>query len=1021
MLNYKINIENSAMKSEQLEWGERYASPDCSFVSGVTSTSSHLYTHDRLSVMSTAGNATDVVNLDSTDVLRSGFVIMKGKKYPVYTAKTVSYGTGEAITSKTYSYISLNGKYYYDFGTGYTIDNWLTCNDIYNKVVEETTVSIPSATNGYVKLDTIVWVEDNFVTIDGETYFFDKHEETEYGNGCLKYYENGSALSAKEVTDCDELQVVVLDTPVTVTKFKLTRDEYHELPYEYAGFADYTAYVFWKNNYCQIKKEVTSGVDATNIYGFYCYIPKILTGETGETKYDYDKKVVYTLVDGGTEEEVRNLSGEDGTYVAGISTFKDLHDTEAFVDVMPNVRVAVQSSVISANAGECAIIHLEGEATVKNLSEGNAVRMVTNDQTTTIQTIADSRGEFIVYAGQRIPVESGLCDTVNINGHEYNITYPNGKVDGKNALVLIEGEEVPMLLSGTTQLKRYGYILSGSTSEVKVTEKLYGIVPHDGIVLNDKVYMIQSHVTGEGESSGETRYVEIDGGMVYSMIVRDIIGSSALVCDAYLNQDSFEPSFIKSYGQQVVSLVAMNGGTMSLNVPNVIFGREPLTPELPVARLLTNSGVTLSSSTQYYDVTDDLTLFVNNKYINIPLMLDFKAASDPLQDDVQENEFFKVERDKAINPIVDMERDVYSPKILKSSKYNGSETEFEPVYEIQVNLHFRTRNEDSWKVNEPYKSGEYSDGAMCNWFVTDYQPYKDLITNGNSLDDVSDLMGLLGFVNSDIYYQKSKVAKSFLRFSYYDTVDPNTQSLLHTSTVFMDEHLLFKKFIDNSRKGVNKYITIASDQLNWTNGVLNKISVMSEMITKYKNDGYNGVSGTSQGTTYYIYKGDEHRMSSRFSIKNKYESETSSEGFYLYIFKEYSEQLHPKPIYMKVEFNHAGFGKTLPFIVPMNQDGENGYPTTRMSLTNDLDKLKAGVPLRNVYGQSYIPLYAVYDYKDNEYAYVFDPRYVTVKDGVVTLNLYELKIMDESDKMSDNKDFVININNVWDETHSETV
>ena len=1016
MLTYKINIENSAIKSEVLEWNERYASPDCSFVTGVTSPSAHLEKHKRLSVESTAGNATDVVDLECENVLRSGFVIIKGKKYEVESARTVSYGTGQAISSKTYDYLSLNGKYYYDFGnSGYTVDHWLSCTDVEHQSVEEGTISAKTAVSGMVSLDTIAWVEDGFVTIDGEKYFFDKHEETENGYGCLKYYEGGPALTAKEITDCDSMNVVVLDTPKTVTKFKLTRDEYMELPYEYAGFADYSAYAFWKDNYCQVRKEVTSGTGDFNQYAFYCYVPKILTGESGETKYEYDKQVVYTVIDGNTGEEKRYLSGTGETYVENIATMKDLHDTTTYVDVMKDVRVPIESSVISTNAGECVIIHLNEAATVKNLSEGNAVRMVTNDYTTTVQLVSDDRGEFIVYAGQRIPVEKELCDTVTINGKEYDVSYPYGKVDGKDALVSIDGEEVPMLISGGTKtLKKYGYVLSGTVDSVKTIEMTYNIVPHDGIILNDRIYRVQLNVVINGETSGETRYVEIDGGMVYSLSVREIIGSSALVCDAYLNPDSFEPEFIKSYGQMVVSLVAMNNGTMTLNVPNVIFGREPLTPELPVARLLTDSSVTITSSSQYYDTTEDLSIFVNNQYINIPVMLDFKAASDPLQDDVQKNEFFKVERDKAINPIVDMERDVYTPKILKSEDYNGAETDFDPVYEIQVNLHFRTRDLDSWKVNEEYKSGTYSGGSNCNWFVTDYQPYKGLIESGNSIEEVSDLVGLMGFVNGDIYYQKTKVAKSFLRFSYYDTTDPNTQSLLHTSTVFMDEHMLFKKFIDNSRKGLNLYLPIDENKLDWSGSSLNKISTMTEMITKKPAEAYQKVSGKTNNKTYYIYKGEDHRMSSRFSIKNKYESKTSSEGFYLYIFKEYAEQLHPKPIYMKVEFNHAGFGKTIPFIVPMTQDA-SGFPKSQVSLTvkTELDKLKGGVPLKNVYGQSYIPMYAVYDYKDNEYVYVFDPRYVTVKDGVVTLNLYELKIMDESDKMSTDKDFVININEHW--------
>jgi hypothetical protein len=152
-------------------------------------------------------------------------------------------------------------------------------------------------------------------------------------------------------------------------------------------------------------------------------------------------------------------------------------------------------------------------------------------------------------------------------------------------------------------------------------------------------------------------------------------------------------------------------------------------------------------------------------------------------------------------------------------------------------------------------------------------------------------------------------------------------------------------------------------------------------------------------------------------INNKYTTDTSSEGFYLYIFKEYSENLRPKPIYMKIEFNHAGIGKTIPFLIPMHWSGnttDSGgtaynkmYPEHALNFTStsvnsitgidDLEELKQGIPLSYVYAQTYIPLYAVYDFDRKEYGYVFDDRYVKQdENGILNLNLFEMKIMNES-------------------------
>ena len=137
-------------------------------------------------------------------------------------------------------------------------------------------------------------------------------------------------------------------------------------------------------------------------------------------------------------------------------------------------------------------------------------------------------------------------------------------------------------------------------------------------------------------------------------------------------------------------------------------------------------------------------------------------------------------------------------------------------------------------------------------------------------------------------------------------------------------------------------------------------------------------------------------------------TDTSSEGFYAYIFREYAENLHPKPIYMKIEFNHAGIGKMIPFLIPMHwtgnttNSGETGYnkmyPEHALKLSNDDDfrELLSGTPLSYTYAQSYIPLYAVYDFEKKEYGYVFDSRYVEQDSGgTLNLNLFEMKIANE--------------------------
>ena len=237
-----------------------------------------------------------------------------------------------------------------------------------------------------------------------------------------------------------------------------------------------------------------------------------------------------------------------------------------------------------------------------------------------------------------------------------------------------------------------------------------------------------------------------------------------------------------------------------------------------------------------------------------------------------------------------------------------------------------------------------------------------------------------------------------MRFSYYDSIDPQNQTLLATSTVFMDEHSLFKKYIDNSRKNVNIYKTISETSGGTT--CIDKITVESEFVDEKKKSSKATICDNK-----IITIDENKRLGSRLIISNKYNTDTSSEGFYIYMFKEYSKNLHPRQIFMKVDFNHAGIGSTIPFIKPMEwEENVNGNLTPTVPLDfskNKCGKLKEGILLEQKYAQDYIPLYAVYDFKNKEYAYVFDKRYVTVEDGIASLNLFELKLKDESGETND--------------------
>ena len=83
------------------------------------------------------------------------------------------------------------------------------------------------------------------------------------------------------------------------------------------------------------------------------------------------------------------------------------------------------------------------------------------------------------------------------------------------------------------------------------------------------------------------------------------------------------------------------------------------------------------------------------------------------------------------------------------------------------------------------------------------------------------------------------------------------------------------------------------------------MNVIKDNIEEFSENGRNGCPySIPSAHSYNTIIDEDHRVSSRLVVDNKHVTDTSSEGFYAYIFREYAEKLHPKPIYMKIEFNY---------------------------------------------------------------------------------------------------------------------
>ena len=1058
MLEYEIKLGKDDFKKEKLVWTEKYLSPDLSFVTGVTQPKYHIEKHNMIVAENSIINSDSVVYVETENVQRQGFIIVKGKEYEVNSGKMVDYSIEKTGKTIDYQYLFINGKYYYwgaipnTEDSGYTITNLLNYSgdsETY-EIVENINV-VSAKTANPIKIDTVYWIEDGAVTIDGHKYIYDKNEGE---SGALKYGEDGEALRASAITKCDVIEMypyISVNDYEEVTKFKLTKRGEMSKDFSKISFIKYFYYVKYKEHYCSIKKKIDG-----DSYSFVCEIPKyVLSGGVEEYNLEPKEYELYFIIDSSVDDNVNELyqSAYDNGNKLNSSNYDkhnvklldEIKDIQAFIYVEEDQAFfGVDHDILNANDGHKIAVYLDDEHTPLNVGERvKFVNEKNEPHNSLIYSASTYNGVesdvYVIYNGNKYAVKPNLCDVVVINGNEYQITYINGKTVGKDCLVTIGSEKVPMKISGDTDgdyssgtLVRYGRIISGD-SKSAITAS-YSIKPYSGITVNGINYTVYENVSDDNTIV----YATIGLPIKYSFIIDDIIGSSTYICSPYVNSTDFTDDFDRYISEKISEDVVTNQGTYSLYIQNKIFGEQDITSDL--AFKMTETPI---SSDDYYNLFNDLELYVNNAYISIPISFNMNASIDYVKDEAIKRDFYEAEKRKAINPIVDMEKDVYMPKYIYGDAYHGSSTIFGDIEKIDINLHFRTRNLSSWKVNDGYNMVDTS-GAIDNWFITDFHPYCDILKNkkaqsGETLMRTSDLMGLLYFTDDDIFYQRTKVSNSFLRLSFYDSTDPNTQSLLATSCVYMDGHALFKKYIDNSKKYERMYGTVKAPRWKENDSTGNvtvgndveesgattyvKINSRCECVgnadeyylkdnkppkvyKKYSRDYVNVVLNT-----------DDYRLSSRLTIDNKYATNTSSEGFYLYIFKEYSENLHPKPIYMKAEFNHAGIGKIIPFLIPMDWSGNTNdvdskgynkmYPVSALTLSNDesLRKLKEGFPLSYVYAQTYIPLYAVYDFQNKEYGYVFDSRYVKQdSEGNISLNLFEMKIKDESDVEASDKE-----------------
>lgn len=358
--------------------------------------------------------------------------------------------------------------------------------------------------------------------------------------------------------------------------------------------------------------------------------------------------------------------------------------------------------------------------------------------------------------------------------------------------------------------------------------------------------------------------------------------------------------------------------------------------------------------------------------VNVCKYVDFMGLDVVLEQDYdakrmfqeyQVNELFVKKIKSSIIPdFIDLEKVKYAPAFFEV-KPNEETTEdtgdtIITMYlatGLTFNLHFRTRISGGTVDETNITDYDVLEAELAHSFEDTWHFNDEMNTwNGNGLDrekenggektreqlyenekfvNSSNLIGYLGFTDDDIYNQKNRVKQTFIRLSFYDDKNPLTQNLLCYSTIFLDSGDLFGKYVkrkawlDDNVEDYNQEI----DPVVWNP---------------------TADTDTCSAVTCQLIVNDEYDMT------------RSGEGFNLYLFREDAPvENEVQNIYMKVEFNHAGIGRTVPLI--FWRKDENGK-AKRLTMRNYLDNL-------------YIPLEI--SLSDRGYVYSFPDAVEAEKEG----------------------------------------
>ena len=354
--------------------------------------------------------------------------------------------------------------------------------------------------------------------------------------------------------------------------------------------------------------------------------------------------------------------------------------------------------------------------------------------------------------------------------------------------------------------------------------------------------------------------------------------------------------------------------------------------------------------------------------VDVPVSLTYDVRINR-EDNVQSS-FVDEGIRNSINSTPEMEKHVYRPVVMSIGTNTGEES-FDYVRKINFNLHFRSHSGDDWitENEDSWNFITYGDGS-------DAQTYYSYDTTTQS--DQSDLLCYLGFTNNDVKYQKNKLKKSFLRLSFYDSDIPGNQTLLGYSTIFINSGELYSRYMNSINMNVYR---------NFNGNNLTGARVDREVDE-------DALAAALEAGSLDDETIEKYRLSSRISVTDPLISQNCSEGFYIYLWADNDNGILPADLYMKAEFNHAKYGRSIPMMAPYwDSDHNNPRFRTNHDIKMDWSDEETQYGPARYRKFSHIKLKYKYDKEKKKHIYYLDPeRYGTNFNKVLNINLYEARV-----------------------------